>query len=194
MRIAIIPRWGGTAANDFYPWLVRTLQADHADVVDEVAIVAMPNPQTPELGPWVEAARGAIGDAALAARSVLVGHSVGFQAVMRALAELEDGVVVAAAVGIAPWFEIDAPWPSIRPWIETPFDHARARTAARRIDALLSDDDPFTRDHARTSDLLQARLGARVRLVAGGRHFNGESEPEVLRELLAVVGDGAVER
>src|SRR5688572_5739030 len=133
MRLVIIPRWAGSPADDFYPWLVQTLRRDHGDVFDELEVVDMPQFRVPELGMWTAATRIAIGVAEQAARTVVAGHSVGFQAVMRALAELEDGVVVPAAVGIAPWFRIDAPWPTLVPWIETPFELERVRTAARRI-------------------------------------------------------------
>lgn len=188
MRLVVIPRWGGTSADDFYPWLVRTMAADHGDVFDDVDVVDMPLPHEPELGLWVAATRLAIGGSEQAARTVIAGHSVGFQSVMRALAELEDDVVVAAAVGIAPWWAVDKPWPAIRPWIDTPFDHERTRSAAHRIHCLLSTNDPFTHDHGRTRHLFEDRLGAHVRVVDDARHFNAAQEPEVLRTLLDAVG------
>lgn len=188
MRLVVIPRWGGTPADDFYPWLVRTVKSDHDDVFEEIEIVDMPLPHEPELGLWIAATRLAIGSTEQAARTVIAGHSVGFQAVMRALAELEDDVIVAAAVGIAAWWTVDAPWPAIRPWIDTPFDHERTRTAAARIDCLLSTNDPFTHDHARTKHIFEDRLAAHVRVVDGARHFNAAQEPEVLRTLLDAVG------
>ncbi|HWB81581.1 MAG TPA: alpha/beta hydrolase [Nannocystaceae bacterium] len=188
MRLVIIPRGAGTPADDFYPWLVRTVNADHADVFESIDVVDMPLPHEPELGLWIAATRIAIGDAQQAARTVIAGHSVGFQAVMRALAELEDDVTVAAAVGIAAWWSIDEPWPAIRPWIDTPFDHDRTRAAARRIECLLSTNDPFTQDHERTKHLFEDRLGAHVRVVEDARHFNVARAPEVLRTLLDVVG------
>jgi uncharacterized protein len=185
MRLVVIPRWGGAPTDDFYPWLVRTLARDHAELFDSVEVAQMPEHHAPDLDMWTAATRIAIGVAEQAVHTVIAGHSVGFQAVMRALAELEPGITVAAAVGIAPWFRIDAPWRAIVPWIETPFEVERVRTAARRIHALLSDDDPFTRDWAETRRELHERLGAQVRVVAGARHFNGVAEPEVLSELLA---------
>lgn len=188
MRLVIIPRWGGTPKDDFYPWLVRTVTAAHTDVFEQIEVVDMPLPHEPELGLWIAATRIAIGDVEQAARTVIAGHSVGFQAVMRALAELEDDVVVAAAVGIAPWWTVDAPWPAIHPWIDTPFDHDRTRAAAQRIECLLSTNDPFTQDHERTKHLFEERLGAHVRVVEGARHFNVAQAPEVLRTLLDAAG------
>jgi len=52
---------------------------------------------------------------------------------------------------------------------------------------VLSDDDPFTSDHRGNAAIWRERLGAERTLVAGGRHFNGAEEPEVLAVIRAAL-------
>jgi uncharacterized protein len=184
-RVVLAPRWGGTPSHDFYPWLRTELDA----LGVELFALHLPDPGTPTLEAWVPALRAAIDEAVAAPGPppVVVGHSVGCQAVMRALAGF-DRPVASACLLVAAWWDVDQPWPSIRPWIDTPFDHARTRAAASRFSVLLSDDDPFTRDHARTAALFRERLGATVRIASGAKHFNGEREPAVLESLLELLG------
>lgn len=183
-RVVLAPRWGGTPTHDFYPWLRKELDA----LGVELSALHLPDPSTPTIEAWVPAVRTAIEDALEAdgAPPIVVGHSVGCQAVMRALAGF-DREVASACLLVAAWWQVDEPWPSILPWIDTPFDHLRARAAASRFSVLLSDDDPFTRDHARTAALFRERLGAKLRVASGAKHFNAEREPAVLESLLELL-------
>lgn len=184
-RLVIVPRWSGTPASDFYPWLRGRLLGEHPQRFASVEVLDMPQPQSPVVSAWVNAVAQAIGgDRAAAGRTVLMGHSVGCQAVLRALAELPEGGAVQAVLGVAGWFTVDRPWPTLLPWLQTPFEEARVRRAARRIRVLISDNDPFTADAAQTERLFIERLGAEVEVVSGGLHFNRTEEPNVLRALL----------
>jgi predicted alpha/beta hydrolase family esterase len=172
----LVPRWGGTAASDWYPWL-RT------QVDEPVAVASLrPDPGAPTL------AGMAAELAALAPTedTLLVGHSVGCQALLRHIASLPDGVRVRGLVAVAGWFQVDRPWASILPWLETPIDTERVREACGFVHVVLSDDDPFTADHRSNARQWKA-LGAEVTVVPGGRHFNGAREPvvrDVVREAL----------
>lgn len=184
MRLLVIPRWGGTPADDFYPWLVAALGTRADDPFEEIEVAGMPAPSSPTIEAWSAAVLERLGDPARAAETVVVGHSVGFQAVMRALAAMPDGARVRGALGVAAWWHVDRPWPAIVPWTTEPFDVARTRAAALRVDVLLSTDDPFTADSRETKRLFEERLGARVDVVEGGGHFNGRHEPRVLDAIL----------
>lgn len=184
-RLVIVPRWGGTPASDFYPWLRDQLLREHPRRFASVEVLDMPQPQAPVIRAWVDAVAHAIGgDGAAGARTVLMGHSVGFQAVLRALAERPEGRAVQAVLGVAGWFTVDRPWPSLLPWIETPLEEARVRRAARRLRVLISNNDPFTTDSRETERRLVERLGAEVEVLSGALHFNATEEPSVLRALL----------
>lgn len=182
MRLVITPRWGGDAGSDFYPWL----RAELGDRFDEIVTATLePTADAPKITPTVT------GLAPLlerdAAHTIALGHSVGCQATLRALARLGAGLKLAGCVLVAPWLAIDEPWDTIEPWIAEPIDDARVRQAVGPIRALLSTDDPFTADHAATSDQLSARFRAGVRVIDGAAHFNRAEEPEVLRAVRALL-------
>ena len=177
-RIVIVPRWGGTPDNDWYPWIRREL----AGIT--VELLQMPDPGTPTIAAWTSTVRTALGDDPYAlAQTMLVGHSVGAQAAMRAVAQLGDGRAVAKLLCVAGWFAVDAPWPEIRPWMDTPIDDTAVRDGAHSIHVLLSTNDPFTADHQANAAQWTTRLEAEVSVVDGAGHFNGAEEPVVLEHV-----------
>src|SRR5690349_694509 len=119
-RVLLVPRWSGTAESDFYPWLARELASRAPGVKLEVAPLR-PEPDRPE----IEACIDALGSLR-PARTVLIGHSVGCQVLLRALARLPDDARAPALLCVAGWWTVDRPWDTLRPWIETPFEHGRA--------------------------------------------------------------------
>lgn len=184
MRLLIIPRWAGTPTSDFYLWLRTRLTALYPRLFESIEALDMPEPQTPTVQAWVDTIVRRIGtNATQAHRTLLLGHSVGCQAVLRAVATLPKGLAVHGVLGVAGWWSVDQPWPTILPWIKTSFDHTRARAAGGRIHVLVSTDDPYTADHETTRRLFVERLGAHVRVVEGARHFNRPEEPAVLQAL-----------
>jgi predicted alpha/beta hydrolase family esterase len=187
-RIAIMPRWSGHADSDWYPWFRARL----ADIPGRVQMLELPNRDAPMIDECVASLRAALGDDAAALRStVLIGHSVGCQALLRYLASLTDAHVgPVQLVCVAGWWVVDRPWPTIRPWIETPLELERVRALTDgRVSVVLSDDDPFTADWQANAALWRERLGARIIEAPSGRHFNDPEVPIVLalvRELLGV--------
>ena len=170
-RILLVPRWSGTATSDFYPWLARELGSR---ISLEVAPLR-PAPGAPEIEACLEELAGLD-----PARTLLVGHSVGCQVLMRALARLPGGASAPALLCVAGWWTVDQPWDTLRPWIETELDSGRTAARCARTEVLLSDDDPVTRDAGETRRRFIEALGAEVQIVPGRRHFNAPEEPAVL--------------
>lgn len=179
--LVIVHRWAGRPDTDFYPWLDEKLRGPPAHF-DSIRALDMPTPGTPTVDGWVSALRDAVGPVP-APSTVFLGHSVGCQAILRYLATLPPGHTVEGAVFVSGWFEVDAAWDSLRPWLDTPVDLERARAALRRSVVLLSDNDPFTSDWRRNASLWEERLGAEAVVIPGGRHFNNPREPAVLEVL-----------
>jgi uncharacterized protein len=185
LRIVIVPRWSGGPDSDFYPWLARSLE----EAGIRVERLALPDPDEPKIDVWVPRIREALGGDAERARTILLGHSVGCLAAMRALDEATVHPV-RALVCVAGWWTVDEPWPSLRPWSDTPLDTAKVRANARRAHLIVSDNDPFTADHRATAARFERELGAEVTLVPGGLHFNRGEEPAVLEAISALVSEG----
>ncbi|HWN66585.1 MAG TPA: alpha/beta hydrolase, partial [Haliangium sp.] len=142
-RLCIVPRWGGGAHSDFYPWLLEqpAVRARFGEILrPEIA-----EPGQPTIAAWVESlqrATAGLGPGDLG-RTYFLGHSVGCQAVLRFLERASEDTRVAGVLCVAAWWTVDQPWDSLRPWAETPMDLARVRRAAQRCHVLLSDDDPY---------------------------------------------------
>jgi uncharacterized protein len=185
-RLIVIPRWSGTPSDDWYPWLQRELGAVTPQPFDPVVVADMPDPGEPTISSWMGRVQQLLGaDPDEMARTVIIGHSVGCQAVLRALAELPVGLHVDSVLCVAGWFWTDAPWESLLPWIETPFDQARTRSAAgQQIVVMMSDNDRHTSDWRANRSAWQDRLDASVVIVPGANHFNGEQYPIILQTLL----------
>ena len=143
----------------------------------------MPAERAPEIGAWVGRLAGILGPwEATLGRTILVGHSVGCQAILRFLAGREASV--AGILCVAGWWTLDAPEPVLEPWIKRPFDPLSVRDAAEKISVLISDNDPYTTDTDANRHLWEERLGAHVTVAPGAGHFDRDREPRVLRALL----------
>lgn len=178
--IVIIPRWAGTPGSDWYP-AVQAALAGQA----RVRIGEMPNPAIPHVERWPQAVADLV---ERPADTVLVGHSVGCQAVLRYLATREPGQSVRATLCVAGWWSVDRPWDTILPWMRIDYPLDRTRAAAGTLSLLISDNDPFTADFQANAELWRERLGAEVHVYAGGKHFNAAQEPAVERELRRLAG------
>lgn len=185
-RLVIVPRWGGNSGSDWYPWISALLQSQPSRPFDPVLVADLPDPAAPRVDTWPRAIAELLGDDPSAlASTFVIGHSVGCQALLHAIAALPPGTRLAGMLAVAGWWRVDRPWPAIVPWQEQIPDLARVRAALPAITLLLSDDDPFTADHALNASTWRERLGARCVLVPGARHFNGAQEPAVLDALIA---------
>ena len=175
-RICIVPRWGGSADDDWYPWIRREL----GDYDTRVAPLR-PQPSAPTIEACVASIEATCGrDLEELSRTVLVGHSVGAQAALRFVESLERPLRVHAVLCVAGWFWVDDPWDTIRPFIDTPMDRARVREATGRIEVLMGDDDPFTRDQEANAHRWRTALDAKATILPGAKHLNRVREPAVL--------------
>ena len=183
-RLIVVPRWAGRSGSDFYPWLSEQLVAEPGCPFAPVVALDLPDPDEPRLDTWPPAISAALGDdPATLANTVVLAHSVGCQATLHALAALPPGTHVAAMIAVAGWWSVDQPWPAIVPWQTRLPDLARVRATIGELVVLLSDDDPFSADHGANASLWRERLGARVILVPGAKHFNTAEAPSVLETL-----------
>jgi uncharacterized protein len=170
MQTIIVPRWSGRPSSDWYPWLIAQLP--------HISVLEMPTPDEPTIENWVGAVSSALLELEQPAKTILVGHSVGCQAVLRAL--LATKQPVAAVLLVAAWLDVDERWPSIVPWIEAPLDLLAAQAYANQRHVLISDNDPFTSDWQGNRKLWHEAFAADVSIATNAKHFNGPESQAVL--------------
>ncbi|MCX4240736.1 alpha/beta hydrolase [Paraliomyxa miuraensis] len=184
-RLLLVPRGSGHEDSDYYPWLRAELA--ERGVLPQRDVAPLQPPSAPDLQATVAAVRERLHPEHRPERTLVLGHSVGAQAAMRAIAQLPTGTTVGALLLVAGWWSVDEPWPSLVPWMETPFDWDRVRTAARRRMLLVSTNDPFTANATTTAQQFEQRIDAEVRVVPDAKHFNAAQEPAVLQAVLALL-------
>ena len=59
MRVVVVPRWGGTPSDDWYPWATAELEPDGVSC----EALAMPDPAQPEVEAWIAAVAAGLSEA-----------------------------------------------------------------------------------------------------------------------------------
>lgn len=170
------------------PWMKRALEEKGC----VVALPAMPRPDHPVIQEWLEFLTQLVGQPD--ADTILVGHSMGVQAVLRYLE-----TVGAAGQGVGQTLLVAGSFPVARdaataaasvdghavllPWFTTGIDPAKVKRAAGQCTVILSDNDPFI-DTAAAAATFRETIGAKIVIVPGGGHFN---EDDGLVELPAAL-------
>jgi len=189
MNAYLIHGWSGSPKEKMLQWLKTELQkAGYA-----VEVPAMPDTDHPTIEAWVGTLNKIVQPGE---ETVLIGHSIGCQAVLRYLAQAEGKV--ARVVLIAPWMELDQETIKeegpdsvdiAKSWVETPIDFAAARARAGSITAIFSDDDPFV--PLSQQEVFKRELDATIIVEHGKGHFtegDGVVELESARVAALVAG------
>lgn len=118
-KIFIVHGWDGGPDKDWMPWTKRELsKRGH-----EVHLLSMPDPDYPKINPWVEHLRKEVGKPSK--NTILVGHSMGCQTILRYLETLQedekiDRVVLVAGFGLHLTGLTEEEKIVAGPWVETP--------------------------------------------------------------------------
>jgi predicted alpha/beta hydrolase family esterase len=177
-RAFIIHGYQGYPEEAWLPWLKSELEKTGYDA----SLPRMPNPDAPVISDWIGFISGLVGEPDTG--TVLVGHSIGGQAVIRYLEILgASGKAVGITVLVATIFPS---WPApgdpagkiddkvLTPWFTTGVDPAKVRKAAGRCTVILSDDDPYM-PLAEAKPGFETGLHARIVIEHGKGHMNDES-------------------
>ena len=143
MRAIIIHGWGGSPLINWMPWLAKELRAKGFDVIAP----QMPNTEAPEIQHWVEALSKTVEESE--EETVLIGHSIGCQTIIRYLASSEKKVK--GVLFVAGWFtlkDIHDPQETeiAKPWVETPIEIDKFKQNAGKVISIFSDDDPYVNE------------------------------------------------
>jgi len=173
------------------PWLKAQLEARGY----AVSLPSMPHPDRPVISEWIGFIANLVGEPD--DRTVLIGHSLGCQGVLRYLETLgAAGKSVAKTVLVAGIFptgmppeEADAETggnPVLDPWFSEGLDPAKVKKAAGNCTVILSDNDPFI-GLDRAKAVFRLTLDPRIIVEPGHGHFNEDDRLVELPSALAAV-------
>jgi len=177
-KIILIHAWGSNPNNEWYPWLKEQLP-DY-----EIIIPEMPDTETPTIDKWL----GMLNTIAnVDEETIMIGHSIGCQTIIRWLATTNKKVK--AAIFVAGWFTLkgleDEELAIAQEWLATPIDDKLVKEHVSNIAALFSDDDPYVGSENKA--LFEDRLGAETISVGNKGHMTAEEGHTKLPELLEVI-------
>lgn len=162
----LIHGWEGNPENYWFPWLKSELESRDFEVVAP----EMPNSDEPKIQPWIEKLKSTLQPDE---NTVLVGHSIGCQTIMRYLQDLDSKLD--RVIFVAPFFHLnnleDQESKEIaKPWLETPIDLEAVKEKANSFTAIFSDNDPFV--PLSDKDIFQSALGAKIIVEHDKNHFD----------------------
>lgn len=183
----LVHGWTGRPSRDWFPWA----KAELKKAGFEVYVPRMLDPDYPKIKPWVEKIRETVIEPR--PDDILVGHSMGCQGILRYLATLPEGAKIQKVILIAGFedlkgaaFDALEDWETFKPWKRAKIDYERARRKPDKWIALFSDDDPFV-DYEANSRIFKEKLGAKIVLQKGMKHFSQEDKVLSLPILLELI-------
>lgn len=162
----------------------------------EVFNPAMPEPLNPQIDIWVPFLKQQIGDPNK--DTILFGHSIGAQTILRYLESLNKNESVGGVVFLAGWtnltdtaYETDEDALIAKPWLETPLNWNKIKTHSKTLIAIFSDDDPLV--PISDAKIFERNLDAKIIIEHKKEHFSGSSGikelPSALSAILEIAGE-----
>ena len=183
-RIFIIHGWGDSPDEPLLRWLKSELEKNGFEVV----VPKMPNSEKPEIETWVFKLKEIV--EVPDKDTILVGHSIGCQAILRYLEKLHPVSRVGGVVFIAPWFtlsnlESDEEWRVADPWLNTPIRETDVIKHIPKITAIFSDNDPDV--PSENIKLFKKRFNTEVIVEHEKGHFTADDGVEKLESVLGAI-------
>ena len=179
-RAVIVHCWGATPQDNWYLWLKKELEKKGY----QVEVPQMPETEWPKIETWVPHLEKIVGTPDK--KTILIGHSIGCQTVLRYVATLKKGQEIGGVICVAGWFVLK----NIRsahekqvaaPWLETPLDEKEVKVHSKKIVALFSDDDPYVT--LENKNIYEKRFGAATTIIYKYKHVECTQVPELLRSI-----------
>ena len=183
-RVIIIHGWDGSPNEPLIRWLKKKLEEKGFGIEAPV----MPNTEEPVIEEWVNKLEKVVGRPDK--DTILVGHSIGCQAILRYLEKMPPAARVGGVVFIAPWFtlsnlEEEESWQIADPWLKTPIKETDVIKHTSKIIAIFSDNDPYV--PSENIDLFKNRFNAEVIVESQKGHFTEDDGIKELPSALRVI-------
>jgi len=189
MKIAyLIHGWEGNPDNCWFPWLKQELIKQGYTVT----IPSMPNPTHPTIKEWVDTLNKIIKPDP---ETILIGHSIGCQAILRYLESLNSTIKFAGIFFVGGWVtlkpkavEETGSKEIAKPWLETPLNWQKIFPHSDNVITIFSTNDYFV--YVEDSQIFKEKLHAKVIIEENQGHFDDESHikkiPSLLREIALI--------
>ncbi len=173
-RVFIIHGWDGSPEEGIFPWLKKELQNRGFAVFNP----SMPDPLKPKIKIWVEFLKKQVGTPD--ENTILFGHSIGVQTILRYLESLPENTKIGGAVFMAGWvhltdeaYEVEEDVEIAKPWLKTPLDWNKIKSHSNKFICIFSDNDPLV--PISDAEIFKSELGAKIIIEHGKEHFSGDS-------------------
>ncbi len=191
-RVFIVHGWDGYPEEGIFPWLKKELQNRDFDVFNP----SMPDPLKPKIEEWVEFLKEQVGIPD--ENTILFGHSIGAQTILRYLESLPGDEKIRGAVFLAGWthltdeaYETNEDAEIAKPWLETPMNWSEIKSHSGKFIDIFSDNDPLV--PISDAKIFKSKLGAKIIIEHGKKHFSGSSGikelPSALEAVLEIAGE-----
>ena len=187
-NVYIIHGWDGSPSEPMHQWM----QSELTKMSFSVKVPEMPDPAVPKIEPWVNKLKEVVD---INEETILIGHSIGCQAVLRFLEVLPDHLKIKGIVLIAPWMQLDMKTMEeegqkgieiAKPWMETKINFEKIKTHVSKVVAIFSDNDPYV--PLINKDLFKRELNAEIIIENNKGHFTiGDDVRELPPVLKAVL-------
>jgi predicted alpha/beta hydrolase family esterase len=175
-KVFLIHGWEGSPEEGWRPWLKGELENKGFEVHN----LSMPDTDNPRMEAWVSHLGKAVGKPS--SDCYFVGHSLGCITILRYLETIEGqagGAVMVAG------FASDLGYEEIHSFFTSPILWDKIKARCKSFAAINSDNDPYVSLHY--GDMFKEKLGARVIVKHGMRHFSGEDGITELPDALECV-------
>ncbi len=189
-NVYIIHGWGGSPDEPMFRWIKSSLEEGEFNV----SIPIMPNAEAPEIEAWVNKIRDTV---ILKEDTILIGHSIGCQAILRYLETIDEDIKIAGIVLVAPWMKLDEKTLKeeggeiikiAEPWMNNPIDFNEVKSHIIKAVAIFSDNDPYV--SLEQKDVFEDKLGAEIIIEHDKGHFDPDSNvrelPSALNAILSL--------
>lgn len=183
-RVFLVHGWGDTPQSHWYQWFKKTIEAK-GFVVD---IPTMPEPNVPEIDKWVPYLKEKVGTADK--DTYLIGFSLGCNAVLRYIEDLEDDVRIGGAIFVAGFTKelnfstFDDPKGAemiAAPWLHNEIDIGKVALHINKSVAIFSDNDPYV---PLSNTEFYKELGSKIIIQQKSSHFRAQDGFRELHVLL----------
>ncbi len=189
-NVCIIHGWDGSPEEPMLQWLKSSLE----DKGFNVSVPAMPDTEAPEISAWVGKIKDIVSPNE---NTILVGHSIGCQAILRYLEIIDEDIKITGIILIAPWMKLDEQTLKeegkevikvAEPWMNNPINFEKIKNHIGKAIAIFSDNDPYV--SLEQKNIFEDRLGADIVIEHNKGHFDPHSNvrelPSALNAILSL--------